>query len=93
MKAFKDWAIVKAIVAIWKWCYAEVGTALSLLKYPVAAPGRVILKYSVKRIFAVGLGVDALVSGTPHDLWTLLVFAAKLVTAVVILWVAAATKT
>lgn len=86
MKPFAQWWIVVAIGNLWNFIYTEVGTALKLLKTPDG-------KFSAKRVIALALAGDALISGIPHDLWTLLVFLAKILTAAGLMLVAELTKT
>ena len=86
MNAVWTW-IVKAAQDIFSFAYMEIGVALSALKVPDKS------KYSVKRLIAVALAADAIVSGVPHDLWTLLVFIAKIVVAGGLMVLAELTKT
>jgi len=50
MKAFKDWGIVVVIVAIYTWCYTEVGVLLGFLKDQGG-------KFSHKRLIALAFAV------------------------------------
>lgn len=84
----KAWAwIVQAAKDVYSFVYTEAGTALKLLKDPAG-------KFSHKRILALGFGVMAIyLILKPRGWMDVLVAGAFAVSAVVISWVSAATKT
>lgn len=86
MKPFAQWWIVVAITNIYAFAYTEAGNVLKAFKDPAG-------KFSAKRIVAYALIADALLSGVPRDLWTLIFAGLKVLGAVVLLWAAAVTKT
>ena len=86
MKAIWAW-IVQAAKDIYTFAYTEIGLILSFLKVPDKS------KFSAKRLIAVALAADAIISGVPHDLWTLIVVLAKILVAGGLMVLAELTKT
>lgn len=93
------------IVTAWKdvfsFGYREAETLLSLLKYPYVVddsdkskPPLVVMKYSSKRLVAIGLPVLAFVFiGVPKDWYQVTVMGLSIAAAAFLLWYAARTKT
>jgi len=93
-KIWKVWMwIVQAGRDIFDFCYKEIGTLLSLLKYPVQGTSPVVFKYSSKRLLAVSVAVGVIRAGIPQNWYHVVVDTVSIIVAGGLLWYAMKTKT
>ena len=86
--------IAQAFKDVWTFVYTEVGTLLSIFKYPVVGSSPTILKWSTKRLVSLGLILGSwLVIGVPRDWYQVITMGIAFVIAGLLLWKAMETKT
>lgn len=85
--------IAQAFKDVYAFAYQEVGTVLSLLKYPVPGSSPVVYKFSAKRVAGLSLVAGVVGGGVPTNWFHVIFDGAELAVAGVLFWYAAKTKT
>lgn len=85
--------IAQAFKDVYAFLYTEIGTVLTLLKYPVPGSSPTVYKFSSKRLTAIGLIANVIANGVPSGLFHIIFDGGELAIAGLFLWYAAKTKT